>query len=232
MNFCPALEEAVLVRRYKRFLADIRIAGSVSTIHCANTGAMHCCSEPGSKVWYSTSDNPRRKLSRSLELVETRTGHLVCVNTARANQLVSEALHQRQVEQLADCGEWNREVTIPQTHGRFDFASGNVVVEVKMVSWLRGDIGVFPDAVSVRARRHVQALQACTAGGWRAVLLFCVPHNGIQCMTVASDIDPDYAEAISEASANGVEVLAYRWSVSPREWRLTGQIPFVLPSHL
>lgn len=232
MKFCPALEEAVLVRRYKRFLADIREAGNVSTVHCANTGAMHGCSDPGSKVWYSTSDNPRRKLSRSLELVETRSGHLVCVNTARANQLVSEALCQRQIKQLSDCAEWNREVSIPQTRSRFDFASGNVVVEVKMVSWLRQGMGVFPDAVSVRARRHVQALQECAADGWRAVLMFCVPHNGIQSISIAADVDPAYAAAISQASANGVEVLAYRWSVSPRVWHLAEQIPFELPNHL
>ncbi len=230
MRFCPRLTEAVLVRRYKRFLADIKDAGGISTIHCANTGAMHGCSEPGSRIWYSTSDNPRRKLRRSLELVETQTGHLVCVNTARANQLVAEALHQGGVKQLAGCEMWKREVSIPNVHSRFDFATENVVVEVKMVSWLRHGIGVFPDAVSTRARRHVQALQTCVASGLRAVLLFCVPHNGIDSMTIASDVDPDYAEAIGQASAAGLEILAYRWCVSPSNWLLSKQIPFELPA--
>ena len=229
MKFCPELAEAVLIRRYKRFLADIREAGLVTTIHCANTGAMHGCSDPGSKVWYSISDNPQRKLSQSLELVETQSGHLVCVNTARANQLVGEALHKRQIKQLAGCEKWNREVSIPNAHGRLDFAADNIVVEVKMVSWLRQGIGVFPDAVSSRATRHVKALQACAADGWRAVLLFCVPHNGIHSMTIASDVDPDYAAAIVQACTEGVEMFAYRWCVSPSEWRLSEQIPFELP---
>lgn len=230
MKFNPELKEAILLSRYKRFFADVKLASGVTTIHCANTGAMHGCSDPGSKVWYSTTNNPRRKLKCSLELVETPLGHQACVNTARANQLVKEALDLEQLEELRDCDSWTREVPIPNSRGRFDFAAQGVVMEVKMVSWLRDGVGVFPDAVSDRAKRHVQELQDCARRGLRAILLFCVPHNGIESMTIAADVDPEYAKVVLQAADRGVEILAYRWSVSPREWRLQKQIPFAMPT--
>lgn len=230
MRFDPELREGVLLRRYKRFLADVKVDNQILTMHCANTGAMHGCADTGSKIWYSTSNNPNRKLVNSLEVVQTHQGYNVCVNTARANQLVHEALLTNQIGQLANISEWSREVPIPGERGRFDFGSDNAVMEVKMVSWLRNDTGVFPDAESVRATRHVQALEQCAKQGIRAVLFFCVPHSGIDDLTIAADVDPAYEVAVREAMSAGVEVIAFRWSISPAEWTLDKEIPFRLPS--
>ena len=229
MKFEPVLKETVLVRRYKRFLADVEIPEGVVTIHCANTGAMHGCSEPGSKAWYSTSENPKRKYNRSLEMVQTSLNHLVCVNTARANQLVREALQDQQILSLRQYSDWTAEAGIPDGSGRFDFAADNVVMEVKMVSWMRDGIGVFPDAVSKRATRHVEALQHCASRGMKAILFFCVPHTGIRSMTLAKDIDAEYSNAVRNAMSRGMRVLAYSWNLSPSEWTLNQSVPFQLP---
>lgn len=230
MRFEPKLRKGILQRRYKRFLADVKVGNQIFTMHCANTGAMHGCADPGSSVWYSTSENAKRKLPNSLEFVQTNQGYNVCVNTARANQLVQEALASNQIGHVANQSEWLREIPIPSERGRFDFGSDNLVMEVKMVSWLRNGIGVFPDAESVRARRHVRALEQCAMKGIRAILFFCVPHSGVDYLTIARDIDPKYEIAVREAMNAGVEVLAFRWTVTPSEWVLDREIPFRLPN--
>lgn len=191
---------------------------------------MHGCADPGSNVWYSTSKNTKRKLLNSLEFIRTLQGYNVCINTARANQLVQEALQANQIPHVSNHSDWRREVPIPSERGRFDFGSDNVVMEVKMVSWLRNGIGVFPDAESSRATRHVQALEQCAKQGIRAILLFCVPHSGIDCLTIAKDIDPRYEVAVREAVDSGVEVIAFRWTITPSEWVLDREIPFQLPN--
>lgn len=230
MKFNPKLREGIFLRRYKRFFADVLTENETLTMHCANTGAMHGCAVPGFKAWYSTSTNPNRKLPNSLEFVETNQGFRVCVNTSRANQLVLEALVSSEIPQLASQSGWSREVPIPGERGRFDFGSENVVVEVKMVSWLRNGMGVFPDAKSIRATRHLKALQNCSERGLRAILFFCVPHSGVDQLTVAKDVDPTYGRAIRDAVDNKVEILAYRWSVSPEEWVIDKEIPFHVPT--
>ena len=229
MIFDPPLDEGVLLRRYKRFFADVKFADVVETVHCANTGAMHGCSEPGSRVWCSSSTNPRRKLKRSLEFVETSCNELVVVNTLRANELVAEALQHCQIDQFSDQRTWTREIRIPNESGRFDFGSENLVMEVKMVSWLRDEVAVFPDAVSVRAKKHIEALRESVQRNERAVLFFCVPHTGATRVAIASDIDPEYSSAVQQAVANGVEIVAYRWNITPAEWTIDEELPFKFP---
>lgn len=231
MRFSPPLAPGVLVRRYKRFLADVEVAGrGVVTMHCANTGAMMGCDTPGSPAWFSTSSNPKRKYPHSLELVEVADGArtwTICVNTARPNALVDEALAGGRIAELRG-GPRRREVAIPGEPGRFDFAVGDTVptfVEVKSVTLCRGGVGAFPDAVSERARRHVEALARCVGSGHRAVLLFCAPHTGIGRVTVADDIDPRYGEAVRDAVAAGVEVLAYGCVVTPEEVAIDRALP-------
>ena len=227
MDFEPALRRATMLRRYKRFLVDIRLTnGKRDTIHCANTGAMSACVYPGLPVYYSISDNPKRKLRGSLELVQTPDHHLVCVNTNRANQIVKEALTARMIDELRD-GDFRSEVKIPDESGRFDFGNGDVFVEVKNVTYLRGGMGVFPDAKSARATKHVNALQRCVHRGERGVLLFCVPHTGIERVAIADDIDPTYDAAVRDAISAGVEVLAYRCEVTPTTLVLDRVVPFL-----
>jgi sugar fermentation stimulation protein A len=233
MDFSPPLLSGVLVRRYKRFLADIVDAwGRPFTIHCPNPGAMSGCADPGSRVWYSQSSNANRKYACTLEIVETPRGELVGVNPGRANAIVGEALEAQRVTGL-DGVVVHRETAIPGEDGRFDFRldRGNerCYVEVKSVTLARGDgLGAFPDAKSDRARRHVVSLQRMREAGHRAVLFFCVQHNGVERVSTADDIDPAYAAAVRSAQRSGVEVIAYRARVSLEALTLTDRIEVCL----
>lgn len=234
MNFDPPLRPAVLLRRYKRFLADVRCPdGTELTLHCANTGAMTGCSEPGLEVWYGTSANPARKYPHSLEVVCSPLGR-VGVNTALANALVAEGLSAGRIEPLTGYGQVRREVRVPDTDTRFDFCldgpAGRCWVEVKSMTLAGADgRGAFPDAVSARALRHVQTLAARRRQGERAVLLFCAQHTGIRWTTTADEIDPEYGAAVRAAVADGVEVLAWGCRIEPASISLAGQLPVRLP---
>ena len=215
-----------MIRRYKRFLVDARLADDTRvTMHCANTGAMTGCIHPGHPIYYSISDNPNRKLSRSLELIQTPDRELVCVNTAQANRVVKEALANQTIEPLAG-HEYRSEVAIPDESGRFDFGNEGTFIEVKSVTYKRGDVGVFPDAKSVRATKHVNALRRSLAQNKKAVLFFCVAHTGIDRVAIAGDIDPVYAMAVAKAIKAGVEVLAYGCEISTTGMRIMRQLPF------
>ena len=232
MHFDPPLEAGILIRRYKRFLTDITDAtGSFRTIHCANTGAMTGCAEPGSRVWYTTSADPRRKYPNTLEYVEDGDGDLICVNTMRANALVAEVLHEGRLEGFGKAASVRREVAVPGEGGRFDFlvrdGSEETFIEVKSVTLkLAAGAGAFPDAVSERATRHANALARLARQGHRAMLLFCVLHAGIRSVTPADHIDPAYGHALRHAIDAGVAVRAVRVRMSLREMRIEGGVPF------
>lgn len=229
MRFAPVLERGRLVRRYKRFLADVETDTGLMTVHCPNTGAMSGCTEPGLEVWYSTSDNPKRKYPHTLEVVCTPHGR-VGVHSARANALVGEALARGRIGPLGGYATVRPEIRMPDGSGRFDFrlegADAPCWVEVKsMTLCLASGRGAFPDAVSERARRHVEALQERRRQGDRAVLLFCVQHTGIRYATPADEVDPQYGEALRRATAAGVEVLAYGCRIQRSRMELTGPVP-------
>ena len=246
MRFEPPFLPGILIRRYKRFLADVEVAGrGVVTMHCANTGAMIGCDAPGSRVWYSTSSRPKRKYAHTLEIVETAAGDSIGVNTMRANAVVEEALIARRIPGLV-AEHVRREVRIPAApaaggddkslHGRLDFGlyrtaadkQPSTYVEVKSVTLARGSLGAFPDAVSERARRHVEALVRCVGIGCRGVLLYCVPHTGVRRVSPADDIDWQYGMALRRAAVAGVEVIAYGCTVSPRNITLDEALEVVL----
>lgn len=231
MKFTNQLREGILLRRYKRFFIDFMTPeGLERTAHCANTGAMTGCSSPGNRIWYSTSTNPKRKLKYSLELIETDDQHLVCVNTARANQLVAEALAEGLIRQIPRGCKCRREFKIPGISGRLDFGNENTVIEVKSVTWGQHGVGRFPDAPSIRAVRHVEALQELASRGYQAILCFAVLHTGIKEVTVASEIDGDYTNSMRNALRTPMIVICYRWKLSPIEMTLDQQVPFYLPS--
>lgn len=223
----------MLVRRYKRFLADVELpCGAIETMHCPNTGAMTGCDLPGSECWYSRSDNPRRKYSGTLEVVITDAGR-IGINTARANGLVKEALLEQRLVGFEEA-IWERsEVAIPDEAGRFDLLlkhqAQDCFVEVKSVT-LCGDsgLGLFPDAKSERALKHVLALQRQVDAGAEAALIFCVQHSGIRRVTTAEKIHPEYAQAVRAAQTAGVRVLAFACSIEPEEIRLATPLPVVL----
>jgi len=229
----PELQVGTLVRRYKRFLADIEDAdGKQLTVHCPNTGAMTGCTEPGSKVYYSRSDNQKRKYPHTLEFVQSEHG-LVSVNTGRANSLVKDALLTGLIAEIGPVptDHLKPEALIPSGAGRFDFLlshnGADTFIEVKSVTLhLNDGVGAFPDAVSTRALKHVQELQAIVQQGARGVLLFCVQHLGIRSVCPAAHVDPDYAEGLRIAANAGVEILAYGCKTDMQTMTLDRRLDF------
>lgn len=227
MRFSPPLEQGRLIQRYKRFLADIETAsGELLTIHCPNTGSMFNCMMPGGRVWFSRSNDPKRKLPGTWEITETPQGRLACVNTARANRLVEEALLGGVITELAGFTALKREVAYGQENSRVDFRldypDGLLYLEVKSVTLGFDDsrVAAFPDAVTQRGAKHLRELAALAREGVRAVLLYCVNLTGIDAVRPAAEIDAAYAAALLEAAAAGVEVLAYGVQLTPDEVRI------------
>ncbi|NCF77211.1 MAG: DNA/RNA nuclease SfsA [Proteobacteria bacterium] len=230
----PELQKGRLLRRYKRFLADIETAeGEVITVHCPNTGAMTGCADPGSVAYFSVSDNPKRKYPYTLEFVETAMG-LVSVNTGRANALVGEALAAEQIISLAGYTDIKAESKIPDGGGRFDFLARNAkqvsaFIEVKSVTlYTENGAGEFPDAVSERALKHVHALKRMVSLGHRGVLIFCAQHCGISRVSPARSIDPAYAQGLEEAIEAGVEGYAAGCVTDLKTMRIDRAIVFSL----
>ncbi|TBW13110.1 DNA/RNA nuclease SfsA [Azotobacter chroococcum subsp. isscasi] len=231
MRFDPPLEEGRLLRRYKRFLADIETPdGEQLCIHCPNTGSMLNCMAEGGRIWFSRSSDPRRKLPGTWELSETPQGRLACVNTARANPLVEEALRTGLIVELDGFTTLRREVRYGAENSRVDFCldypDGTAFVEVKSVTLGFADspVAAFPDARTERGARHLRELAALARQGVRAVQLYCVNLSGVAAVRPAAEIDPGYAQALREAVAAGVEVLAYSAELSPASIRLTRRL--------
>lgn len=221
MQFDPSLQQATLLRRYKRFLADIETDdGQQLTIHCPNTGAMTGCAEPGFKVWYSTSTNAKRKYPHTWELSQTRQGDFIVVNTLRANQIAEAALNADLIPALAGYHNLQREVRYGVEKSRIDFLLSEHVnkpacyVEVKSVTLSDTANGYFPDAVTLRGQKHIRELIAMVNAGHRAAILFVVGHSGIQSVKPAAHIDPAYAQLCIEAKRCGVEFYALRVDIS------------------
>jgi sugar fermentation stimulation protein A len=210
------------LRRHRRFFLDLELAdGAALTVHCANTGSMEGCHAPGALVLASAASNPRRKLSHTAEWIRV-AGAWVGINTVRANRIVGEALAAGRVPELAAYREVRAEVPLGRGT-RLDFAlSGEglppCLVEVKNATWPTPDGGIgFPDAVSERGLKHVQALRRAVRGGARGVLLFLVNRDDGGFFRPAFEKDPRYARALVRAAAAGVELLAYRARIAPPE---------------
>lgn len=215
-----------LIRRYKRFLADVEIDEGIVVAHCANPGAMTTCAPEGAPVWLSESDNPRRKLRYSWELVDV-DGELVSVNTARSNRVVEEALNAGRIPELAGYRAVEREVRWGKS--RLDFVlrgAPDCLVEVKTVT-LKTGAGecAFPDSVTARGRRHLEELIGAVGAGRRAVLLFLCARAGTRRIRPADEIDPAYGATLRAAAAAGVEVLAFGCVLSPSEIVLGERLP-------
>ena len=220
MKIAPPLFPATFEKRYKRFFADVRTpSGELLTLHCPNTGSMKNCLVEGSPCWYSLSDNPKRKLPGTLEIVTSSQGNLAGVNTSRPNYLVREVIEADLVPELQGYSQIRTEVRYGEEKSRIDLlledrSLGQCYVEVKNVTLDMGDgLATFPDAVTSRGTKHLRELMAMVAAGHRAVLFFCVQLTGVQRMEVAAEIDPGYAATLSEAVAAGVEVIAWRASI-------------------
>ncbi len=230
----PPLLEGRLLRRYQRFLADVELNdGSAVTAHCPNTGSMLGCAEPGSRVWLSSSKNPKRKYPLTWELVEVASGVLVGINTARSNDLVREALEDGTITELAGYPSLRREIPFGSEASRADLLLGGggrrpCFVEVKNVTAaVSGGVALFPDAVTARGTKHLRELAGVVADGSRAVLCFSVQRQDVTEVRPADAIDPLYGRTLREALAAGVEILAYKAQVTPAAVRLRWRIPVV-----
>jgi len=212
-----------LIRRYKRFLADVELDdGTVVTAHCPNTGRMTTCAEPGWRVALSDSANPKRKYRYTWELVHNGTCW-ICVNTGRANAVAFEAVSNGWIPELAGYDDVLREQTFGNS--RFDLLlkKGNefCYVEVKNVTLLAEDGSyAFPDAITERGHKHLNELIEVVKAGHRAAMLYVIPRSDGSQFRAAHEIDPDYAQALEKAVAAGVEIHVWQAAVSPKEVRL------------
>ena len=234
IRFAATLTEGRLVRRYKRFLADVAMPdGAVVTAHVPNSGAMLGLNAPGSRVWLSRSDNPARKLAYTLELVES-DGHLIGVNTGHPNAIAAAAVRAGAIPELAGYPTVRREVKYGR-NSRIDLlleADGrpNAYVEVKNVHLRRrdrygGTAAEFPDCVTARGAKHLLELADMVASGCRSVMLYLVQRTDCDHFRVAHDIDPAYHRGLVDARNAGVETLCYSCTVSPEAILLERPLP-------
>ncbi|APD91274.1 sugar fermentation stimulation protein SfsA [Alteromonas mediterranea] len=238
MKFSPSLLRGTLIKRYKRFFADVELEdGTIVTAHCPNTGAMSGCAEPGYTVFLSESTNPKRKLKYTWELAQTFDGHFIGINTHNANKLVAEALNNKVLKEFSDITRWKAEVTPPTANSRFDFAlerenaqhQGIIeYMEVKSVTLAENSKGFFPDAVTQRGAKHCLELARLAESGIKTSLLFCVQHTAIESVQVAEYIDPTYAESVKKAADAGVSLLAASCIIDEQKILLNQTLPLIL----
>lgn len=222
MRFDPPLIPATLIKRYKRFLADVTLAdGSQITCSVPNTGSMMGLSAPGSKVWLSQSDNPKRKYAHTLELVEA-DGTIVGINTGLPNRLADEAISLGLISNLADYPVRKREQKYGE-NSRIDIllegpGMPNAYVEVKNVHLVRHkNLAEFPDSVTTRGAKHLRELAAMEEAGHRAVMVYLIQRADCERFKLCRDMDPTYCEAFDDAVSRGVEAYAIRCQISHQE---------------
>ena len=231
------LVPGTLVKRYKRFLADVRLDnGEEVTASCPNTGSMMGLIDPGNRVWLSTSDSKTRKYRHTWELVEVDIhgrSPLVGINTGRPNKMVAEAIEQGVIPELAGYSSQRPEVKYG-TNSRIDILLEDpgrppCYVEVKNTTLLREPgLAEFPDAVTSRGAKHLNELAEMVRQGARAVMVYMVHRNDAERFSFANDIDPSYLEAYKQAVAAGVEALAYACEVTPQHAIVTHSLPVEL----
>ncbi len=238
MKFHAPLIEGTLIKRYKRFLTDVKLkSGEVVVAHCANSGSMLSVNEPGARVWLSPAQNPDRKLRYTWEIIEIN-GHLVGINTGYPNKIVAEAIEAGQIKELKGYASLKREQKYGK-NSRIDILleSENkppCYVEVKNVTMRRHfgpkDPAEFPDAVTARGAKHLVELTDMVKKGARAVMFYMVQRGDCKSFTIASDIDPTYAIELKKALKSGVEAICYGCDVSPNGVTITKPLRLILPN--
>ncbi|NNF05964.1 MAG: DNA/RNA nuclease SfsA [Candidatus Eisenbacteria bacterium] len=230
LRFDPPLVTGKLLKRYKRFLADVELDdGTVVTAHCANPGSMKSVSRPGSQVYLSHHPSPHRKLAWSLEAI--RVGHhWIGIHPANANRVVEAALQRNLVPELSGYEEIRPEVA-PKKGSRLDFQlthpdKPTCWVEVKYVTMKEGNAALFPDSVSERGLKHLEVLKELVDQGSRAVLLFLCPRGDVTSVSPADEIHAAYGDTLRQVQKEGVEILAYRARVGKRGIRWDDRLVF------
>ena len=231
MNFDNKLIPGLLIKRYKRFFVDVRVNNQILTVHCPNTGSMHGLLEKGNKVWISKSNNPKRKLKYTLEIIEVKKTK-VGINTHSTNKIVHDALQNNLIK------EFNNNIDIkPETkfgaNTRFDFLVSSKkyqsFIEVKNVTLSRKrNLAEFPDAETLRGLKHIGELIKASKKKFKVYILFVIQRNDCNSFSIAKDIDPNYANALSKAVKNNLKILCYDCKFSPKGIKLNRQIKFIL----
>jgi len=231
MQFDQVLQRGTLIKRYKRFLADIeQNDGSQITVHCPNSGSMQSCSEPGSPVCYSQSDNPKRTYPHTLEMVHNGSTW-IGINTSRTNAIVAEAIETGKITELKDFERLRREVKTSKD-SRLDLMlearDENIYIEIKNCSLVENGQAQFPDAVTARGTKHLNELTRLVSIGNRGVIFYLVQRQDCDCFAPAAHIDPLYADTLLEAQRSGVQVLVYQAAVTPQSIEVVGRLPVEL----
>jgi sugar fermentation stimulation protein A len=231
MRFTSPLVQGTLVKRYKRFLADVRMENDeIITVHCPNTGTMLSCSTPESRVCLSSSANPKRKYPFTLEMVKV-SSTWVGVNTARTNKLVAEAIDKGQIAEFQDINTIKTEIKTSD-HTRLDLqvshGNSSTFIEVKNCSLAVDRCAMFPDAVTTRGTKHLHELTRLTMEGMRSCIFFLVQRMDADRFSPASHIDSIYGHALLQAAEAGVMVLVYQAEVSPDGIDVVRPLPYSL----
>ncbi|MEM9426183.1 MAG: DNA/RNA nuclease SfsA [Pseudomonadota bacterium] len=234
MRFQTPLVPARLIRRYKRFLADVTLEadGREVVAHCPNPGSMMGLAEPGTRVWLEPNDDPKKKLKFGWRLVDLPGGHMAGIDTAVPNRVVKEALEQRAVKPLAAYGKVRPEVKY-STNSRIDFllsepGLSDAYVEVKNVHLLRQTgLAEFPDCVTQRGAKHLRDLSAMVREGHRAVMLYLVQRTDCDRFQLARDLDPEYSAAFDSARAAGVEMLCFGTEIARDQVTIANALPIL-----
>ncbi len=231
MHFTPPLIHGKLIKRYKRFLADVQLAsGEIITAHCPNTGTMLSCSTPGSAVCLSLSDNPKRKYPHTLEMVQDNKTW-VGVNTSRTNKLVIEAIEKGQILEFTHIDSIKAEIKTSK-ESRLDLLikqhGQNIYVEIKNCSLAVDGCAMFPDAVTTRGTKHLKELIRLKGEGFEACIFFLIQRMDADRFAPAAHIDQIYAKTIEQAAAAGVRILVYQAEVKPAGIEVVRPLPYEL----
>lgn len=227
---CP-IKTAYLTKRYKRFLADVKLPNDeILTVHCPNSGSMKGCSTPGRQVIISQSSNPKRKYAWTLEMIRAENSW-IGVNTFRTNQLVHEAFEQGIINDFGKIDSITREIKVSDK-SRLDFLllsdKKKIFIEVKNCSLAEKSTALFPDAVTQRGTKHLLELAELARQGFQTGVIFCIQREDVDCFTPAAEIDPVYTETIEKVHKEGVKVLAYKAGVRPESITIIQKIPVFL----
>lgn len=228
MVFKESLVHGQLIKRYKRFLADVKLdSGEIITAHCTNSGSMKSCLEDNAEVYLTPIDDPKRKTKFTWEMIKIN-GDWVGINTGNPNKLAFDAVKNGEIEKLKGYTEVQREVTFGDS--RFDVMAKNdketCFIEVKNVTFKEGDYALFPDAVTTRGKKHLETLIKVKEQGMRAVMLYIIQRTDVSVFAPAKEIDPEYAKTLKKAFEKGVEVIPMQVKVSPEKIDLLKELPF------
>jgi len=227
MKFKETLLQGTLIKRYKRFFIDIKYKGKNITAHCPNTGSMLGLLKAGNKVWFSKSDNPKRKLKYTLEMIEINR-QKIGINTLLTNKIVLEALKNKKISPLVEFSNIKAEVKFTDKT-RFDFLLSNnkkkCFLEVKNVTLFRNKmIAEFPDAITTRGKKHLLELIKAKKKGYQSYILYLIQREGCDSFKIAKDIDNDYDITFKKAITNGIKILCYDCKLNNEEIKLNKEV--------